>query len=101
MLEQRLWPIDQRLALERFADLVVSALPVRGAEVELRNGSSRMAVTSGQIERAEAPDRWSISAGSGDTRIALSLIGSRRPSERDQAAVAEVLAVLARELSVA
>jgi hypothetical protein len=100
-LQQRLWPLDRRLALQRFVDLVVSALALPGGEADFERDRTRLTARSGQPVPSDAVERWSTSASSGASRVTLMLATKKAVSERDAQAVSEALAALVRELDLA
>jgi len=100
-LEQRLWPLDRRLALQRFVDLVVSALELPGGQVEFERDRTRLTARSGEPVPAHGTDRWSTSASSGASRVTLTVAVMRPVTERDGQAVAEALAALVQQLDLA
>ena len=99
-LEQRLWPLDRRLALQRFVDLVVSALELPGGRADFERDRARLTAQSGQPVPAHGADRWSTSASSGASRVTLTVAVTRPVTERDGQAVAEALAALVQQLDL-
>jgi len=100
-LEQRLWPLDRRLALQRFVELVVSALGLPGGQVDFERDEVRLTARSGQPVPTDGADRWSTAASSGTSRLTLTVAAKRPVSERDGQAVAEALAALVQQLDLA
>jgi uncharacterized membrane protein len=100
-LEQRLWPLDRRLALQHFVELVVSALALPGGQADFERDQVRLTARSGQPVPTDGSDRWSTVASSGASRVTLAVVARRPVTERDGQAIAEALAVLVRELDLA
>jgi hypothetical protein len=100
MLEERLWPLDRELALQRFVDLVVSALALPGARVDFERDGLRLTAKAGQPVPTDGSGRWAISASSGASRVTLAATVGR-VSGRDGQAVAEALAALVQQLDLA
>jgi hypothetical protein len=100
-LEQRLWPLDRRLALQRFVELVVSALALPGGQADFERDQLRLSARSGQPVPTDGTERWSTAASSGASRVTLSVATRRPVSERDGQAIAEALAVLVSQLDLA
>src|SRR6185369_10051262 len=83
MLEQRLWPLDRRLALQRFVELVVSALALPGGQADFERDQVRLIARSGEPVPTDGVDRWSTWAASGTSRVTLTLAVRRSVSGRD------------------
>jgi hypothetical protein len=101
MLEQRLWPLDRRLALQRFVELVVSALALPGGQADFERDQVRLIARSGEPVPTDGVDRWSTWAASGTSRVTLTLAVRRSVSGRDGDAVTEALAALVQQLDLA
>jgi hypothetical protein len=101
MLEQRLWPLDRRLALQRFVELVVSALALPGGQADFERDQVRLIARSGEPVATDGVDRWSTWAASGTSRVTLTLAVRRSVSGRDGDAVTEALAALVQQLDLA
>jgi len=100
-LEQRLWPLDRRLALQRFVELVVSALALPGGQADFERDQVRLTARSGQPVPTDGAERWSTTASSGASRVTLAVVARRPVTQRDGQAVADALAALVQQLDLA
>jgi hypothetical protein len=100
-LEERLWPLDERLVAQRFLDVAVDASESPGGLLRLGRGATSFTVRSGDAQGVAPSTLWSTSATSDGTSLSLTIGAAGRPlSERDRAAITAALAVVARELAV-
>jgi len=100
-LRQRTWPIAPRLVLQRFAEILTTALRVARVEVA-QEGSGGATIVTEATGGATTGTTWTASSTVGSVTLrATVVLGPRGISPRDAKAVVEALAVLAGEIGSA